>query len=135
MSDLPSTVALKTQHVRGDTLKIYRTVYEDGKTRSLWTNYRSAVGSATQARCNARVEYAHVDDGAWMPVDRTTELRLGRVEQLWHQLTQADPQALESLLDELVKRVQPPKPEPVLAEPVKREAEALLKLDLLASSK
>ena len=116
-------------------MKIYRTVYEDGSTRSLWTNYRSAVGSATQARCNARVEFAHVDDDAWKPADKTTELRLSRVEQLWRQLTQAAPDALESLLDELVKRVQPQKPAPVLGEVVRGEAEALLKLDLLAGSK
>jgi hypothetical protein len=128
----------KTQHVRGNTLKIYRVVYENGSTRSFWTSYRSAVGSAAQARCNARVEVAHVPDELFQPVDKREETRLSRLENLWYGLTVDD---AEVALDRLQKLLQARRqwqartsPAPVLSEVVRGEAEALLKLDRLVDA-
>ena len=113
---------------------------------TLFTGYQSAAQSyAYWCRKTSPITEAvtfttaHVPDEAWKPVDKVLESKLGQVQQLWDQLVAADSDALDALLDELVKRVQPAKPAPagplLLLDQEKREAEALLKLDLLASSK
>ena len=117
-------------------MKIYRTVYEDGSHRSFWTTYRSATGSAAQARCNARVEVAHVPDELFKPVDKREEGRLARLENLWYGLDLADAEvALQRLAEHLERRQQwrqrTSVPEAVLPDQLRRETEALLKLDQL----
>jgi hypothetical protein len=61
---------------------------------------------------------------------------LNRVAVLWDELMKADPEGLDALLDDLVKRVSPksaPKA-PVLSPIIRGEAEALLKLDRLVDA-
>ena len=135
----------KTQHVRGSTLKIYRVSITDtaGKASyTLWTSYQSAAQShgfwdRKNPGTSATLDAAHVPDDAWKPVDPRVESKLNMVATLWEQLVAADEEGLDALLDELVKRVQPPKPvpveKPVLSEVVRGEADALLKLDRLVS--
>ena len=87
------------------------------------------------------MDAAHVPDDAWKPVDPRVESKLNMVATLWEQLVAADEEGLDALLDELVKRVAPPKPVPVekpaptlrdaLDDAAKREAAALLDMDRL----
>lgn len=124
----------------GETLKIYRVAA--GGSSQLWTNYQSAAQSHAywlRRHPDAQLLTVHVPDEAWKPVDKLTEARLSRVATLWEQLAASDQQGLDSLLDELVKRVQPPKPAPkpaptlrdALDDAAKREAAALLDMDRL----
>lgn len=105
--------------------------------RVLHTNYQSAAqshaywqrqGAATLVTCN-------VADDEWKPVDKRAETRLNRVAVLWDELMKADPEGLDALLDDLVKRVSPKSaPKPVLGKVIRGEAEALLKLDRLVDA-
>lgn len=127
MSELPSTVV---------GMKIYRITVQ-GSTKILWTNYQSATQSYgcwdRKYPGQVELEAVHVPDDAWKPVDRAAETRLNRVAVLWEQLTVTDPEGLDALLDELVKRVSPPvKKKPVLSEAEKTEA--MLKLDQLVDA-
>jgi hypothetical protein len=124
-------------------LKIYCVNIIDPDTASvtgrvLHTGYQAAAqshaywqrqGAATLVTCN-------VADDEWKPVDKRAETRLNRVAVLWDELMKADPDGLDALLDDLVKRVSPksaPKA-PVLSPIIRGEAEALLKLDRLVDA-
>lgn len=134
MSDRPSTVF---------HMKIY-SVTVLGKagavTRHLWQSYPSACQSfgcweRKNGEGNVVLEAVHVPDDAWKPVDRDTETRLNRVAVLWDQLTAVDPDGLDALLDELVKRVHPPTkaaPPPVLS--VQEKDAAMEALNRLANA-
>lgn len=90
-------------------MKIYRVT--EGNHRTLWTNYQSAAQSyAYRLRRypKAVLEAAHVPDDAWKPVDKRTETRLSQVQFLWEKLVASDPDGLDALLEELVKKVTPP---------------------------
>lgn len=96
-------------------------------TRHLWTNYQSATQSfgcweRKHGEGNVVLESVHVAEDAWKPVDKATETRLNRVATLWEQLVEADQEGLDSLLDDLVKRLQPAKASPVLSEAEKDAA-------------
>lgn len=119
-------------------MKIYRVAA--GDSSHLWTSYQSAAQSHAywlRRDPSAELLSVHVPDDAWKPVDKLTESKLSQVAHLWEQLVASDQEGLDALLDELVKRVQPPKPvpaeKPVLSEVVRGEADALLKLDRLVS--
>lgn len=126
---------LKTQHVGGNTLKIYKV--SAGNTHTLWTNFQSAAQSHAywgRKHAGATLDYAHVPDDAWKPVDKRTEARLSQVQYLWEQLVASDPDGLDNLLDELVKRVQPAKqPETPILLTDRERAEAMRALDQLVA--
>lgn len=96
-------------------MKIYSvTILEPGNkvTRFLWQNYQSATQSfgcheRKHGEGNVVLEAVHVPEDEWKPVDRATETRLNRVATLWEQLVASDQEGLDSLLDDLVKRLQP----------------------------
>lgn len=131
-------------------MKIYRVTVANivctTQSHTLFTSYQSAAQSyAYWCRKTSPITEVvtfttvHVPDDAWKPVDKVAESKLGQVQQLWEQLVTADPDGLDALLDELVKRVQPPappKPKPAapLRDQEKREAEALFKLDRLVDA-
>lgn len=135
----------KTQYVRGSTLKIYRVA--TGNASYLWTNFQSAAQSHAywlRRDPDAQLLSVHVPDDAWKLVDKRAESKLSQVANLWEQLVASDQEGLDALLDELVRRVQPPKPVPVQEKPAptlrdalddaaKREAAALLDMDRLVS--
>lgn len=110
-------------------MKIYSvTVLGKGNqvTRYLWQSYQSATQSfgcweRKHGEGNVVLESVHVAEDAWVPVDRVTESRLNRVAVLWEQLVQSDQDGLDALLDDLVKRLQPPK-KPLLSAAEKDEA-------------
>jgi hypothetical protein len=116
-------------------VKIYRVVYtETGAVRSLWGGYRSACGSAAQARCDAQVQVAHVPDELFKPVDKAQESRLARLHNLWWALDEKDAeQALEVLRNHLLQR-QRVMPAIGLGKRAKAEAEALLAMDRLVDA-
>ena len=119
-------------------MKIYRVVYvETGETRSLWTSYRSAVGSGAQAHAETQVQLAYIPGSAWKPADSVAEQRLRRVQDLWNRLSHTDAAALDALLDELVRRRQQQAtvtPARRLADAEREEAAALLELDRLVDA-
>jgi hypothetical protein len=82
------------------------------------------------------IDAALVPDEQWKPTDPVAEARLSQVTALWEQLVAADPDGVDGLLNELVKRVSPAKKKPagVLAGDEKREAEAMLKLNRLVDA-
>lgn len=96
-------------------MKIYSvTVLEPGNkvTRYFWQSYQSATQSfgcheRKHGEGNVVLESVHVPEEDWKPVDRATETRLNRVATLWEQLVASDQEGLDSLLDDLVKRLQP----------------------------
>lgn len=123
-------------------MKIYRVA--TGNASYLWTNFQSAAQSHAywlRRDPSAELLSVHVPDDAWKPVDKRTESKLSQVAHLWEQLVASDQEGLDALLDELVRRVQPPKPVPVEKKPnvfrdalddaAKREAAALLDMDRL----
>lgn len=125
----------KTQHVGGNTLKIYRVKVNDHKS-VLWPTFQSAAQSHAywqRRHPDAELLTAHVPDDAWKPVDKRTETRLSQVQYLWEQLVQSDPQGLDALLDELVRRVNPPakEPKPLLTD--RERTEAMRALDQLVA--
>ncbi len=96
-------------------MKIYSvTVLEPGNkiTRHLWQSYPSACQSfgcweRKHGEGNVVLESVHVPEEDWKPVDRANETRLNRVATLWEELVAADQEGLDSLLDDLVKRLAP----------------------------
>ena len=96
-------------------MKIYSVTVLGAKgavTRHLWQSYPSACQSfgcweRKHGEGNVVLESVHVPEDAWKPVDKATETRLNRVATLWEQLVVADQDGLDSLLDDLVKRLQP----------------------------
>lgn len=124
-------------------MKIYRVVQGNGQVRSLWTSYRSANGSATQARRhadNVELQVAHVPEEMFQPVDKTEEARLARLENVWWQLSIADAElALTRLREQLDRRkgwaLRTAVTPPALPDAAKLEAEALLKLDRLVDAR
>lgn len=117
-------------------MKIYSVTIQGG-TRYLWQSYQSATQSLGywERKYPGQVQFetVHVPEDAWKPVDKATESRLNRVAVLWEQLVATDQDGLDSLLDDLVKRLVP-KPKPVLSPVIRGEAEALLKLDRLVDA-
>lgn len=115
----------KTQHVGGNTLKIYSVTI--GETRFLWTKFQSAAQSHAywlRRDPGTVLEAVHVPHDAWKPVDKRTESRLTQVQTLWEQLVASDPDGLDALLDELVRKVAPPAKEskPLLTDHERTEA-------------
>lgn len=112
-------------------MKIYRVVYtETGEVRSLWLGYRSASGSAAQARSEASVQVASVPDDLFKPVDKAAESRRARLENLWHGLDIVDAEEAIAVLTKHLQRRQTVyrrvNPSPVLPDAAKEEALRLL---------
>jgi len=130
------------------SMKIYRvnvTSTLDGslaetKFFTTWSSARNSAGhwGAQYQRhgkaYDVTIEAAQVPEDQWKATDPVTESRLSQVTALWEQLTAADPDSVDALLDALVKRVAPKKPAAVLATDEKREAEAMLKLNRLVDA-
>lgn len=114
-------------------MKIYRVQYCDGGTRSVWLNYRSAVGSGAQAHAETEVQVTHVPETAWKPANSVAEQRLRRVEELWATLSHTDQESLDILLEQLLAR-QKRQATVVRTPPWRDEAAAMLELDRLVDA-
>lgn len=123
-------------------MKIYCisvTGHRTAPRHTLMTGYQSATQShaywereTTKHGGTVTFTVANVPSDLFKPVDKSNEERLNRVAVLWEQLATVDPEGLDALLDDLVRRVQPkPEPEPVAVLPEEVKSEARILLDRL----
>ena len=114
---------------------------EETKFFLTWTSARNSAGhwGAQYQRhgkaYDVEITAAQVPDDAWKSCNPATEAKLSQVASLWEQLAASDQEGLDTLLNDLVKRLAPAKPKPAaLPDKVKREAEAMLQLDRLVDA-